>query len=138
MARRLTAGPDDLALGARIRIRRRALGLSQTDLARIVGVTFQQVQKYEHGANRIAASILVKIAAALDTSVAALVGEDGAPQTDPVIVARLATRGAPELLAAFATIRDEASRTALVELAIALAERPSRKPGLRLGRKGQS
>ena len=134
MARRLIAGPDDLALGARIRIRRRALGLSQTDLARTVGVTFQQVQKYEHGSNRVAASILVKVAAALDTTVAALVGEDGATETDPLIVAQLATRGALELLAAFAAIEDAASRAALVGLAAALAERPARKRGPRLGR----
>src|SRR5580692_10124503 len=72
-------GPDpiDVAVGARVRIRRRWLGLSQTQLANALGITFQQVQKYERGANRVSASMLVKIAAKLETTVAALVGEDG-------------------------------------------------------------
>ncbi len=69
-------GPDpiDVAVGAHIRIRRRWLGFSQTKLADALGITFQQVQKYERGANRVSASMLVKIAAKLETTVAALVG----------------------------------------------------------------
>ena len=59
-----SAGPDpiDVAVGARIRNRRLWLGLSQTQLADALGVTFQQVQKYERGANRVSASMLVKSA----------------------------------------------------------------------------
>ena len=49
----------ELAIGARMRTRRRQLGLSQSDLAGRLGVTFQQVQKYERGANRVAASTLL-------------------------------------------------------------------------------
>lgn len=59
----------DQAIGARIRMYRKALGLSQTDLAGRLGVTFQQIQKYETGANRIAASRLWRIADMLGISV---------------------------------------------------------------------
>jgi transcriptional regulator with XRE-family HTH domain len=51
-------GPQeiDIRVGSRIRLRRKMLGMSQTELARQIGVTFQQVQKYEKGANRIGTS----------------------------------------------------------------------------------
>jgi transcriptional regulator with XRE-family HTH domain len=70
-------GPDpiDLAVGAAVRARREALGVSQTALADALGLTFQQVQKYERGRNRMSASALVRTAAALGTSVGVLVGE---------------------------------------------------------------
>jgi transcriptional regulator with XRE-family HTH domain len=120
-------GPDpiDVAVGARVRIRRRWLGFSQTQLANALGITFQQVQKYERGSNRVSASMLVKIAAKLETTVAALVGEDGQAPVEAIIYAQLATPGATELLAAFAQIRDGDSRRALVTVAEGLA--PSRK-----------
>jgi transcriptional regulator with XRE-family HTH domain len=101
-----SANPDpfDIAVGARIRLRRRMRDMSQTQLAAALGITFQQVQKYEKGANRVSASMLVRAAAALETMVAALVGEDGQAPVEPVAMAQLATRGAVELLAAFAGI----------------------------------
>ncbi len=52
-------------IGKRIRVRRAALGISQAELADRIGMSFQQVQKYERGANRIASSILVRVADAL-------------------------------------------------------------------------
>jgi len=58
-----TPGPLDVMLGAKIRIFRSYRGMSQTDLARKIGVAFQQVQKYEKGTNRIVASRLSRIAA---------------------------------------------------------------------------
>jgi len=120
-------GPDpiDVAVGARIRIRRRWLGLSQTQLANALGITFQQVQKYERGANRVSASMLVKIAAKLETTVAALVGEDGQAPVEAIIYAQLATPGAAELLAAFAQIPEGDARRALLTIAEGLV--PSRK-----------
>ncbi|MGH6957704.1 MAG: helix-turn-helix domain-containing protein [Caulobacteraceae bacterium] len=57
--------PVDLHVGARIRLRRRLQGVSQDALAEALGLTFQQVQKYERGANRVSASKLYEIAAAL-------------------------------------------------------------------------
>jgi transcriptional regulator with XRE-family HTH domain len=61
--------PVDLHVGARIRMRRKLLGVSQERLAEQLGLTFQQVQKYERGANRVSASKLYEIARALQTSV---------------------------------------------------------------------
>ena len=62
--------PVDLHVGARIRMRRKLLGVSQEWLADQLGLTFQQVQKYERGANRVSASKLYEIARALQSSVA--------------------------------------------------------------------
>ncbi len=64
------ASPIDRHVGARIRMRRKILGVSQEKLADSLGLTFQQVQKYEKGANRVSASKLDEIAAALQTQVA--------------------------------------------------------------------
>nr|WP_232474667.1 helix-turn-helix transcriptional regulator [Roseomonas rubea] len=59
----------DTHVGARIRLRRHLLGMSQTTLAQAIGVTFQQLQKYERGLNRISASRLHDIGRAMDTSI---------------------------------------------------------------------
>ena len=66
-------GPEkvDAFVGARISLRRSALGLSQTALAQQLGISFQQVQKYETGQNRISASRLHRVATVLATSVEA-------------------------------------------------------------------
>ena len=61
--------PIDRHVGARVKARRTGLGISQADLGKALGVTFQQVQKYENGANRIGASNLFRIATALNTQV---------------------------------------------------------------------
>jgi transcriptional regulator with XRE-family HTH domain len=62
--------PVDRHVGLHIRMRRKALGISQEKLAESLGLTFQQVQKYERGANRVSASKLWEIARALKTNVA--------------------------------------------------------------------
>ncbi|OYX35806.1 MAG: transcriptional regulator [Caulobacterales bacterium 32-69-10] len=72
--------PVDLHVGARIRMRRKLLSVSQERLAEQLGLTFQQVQKYERGANRVSASKLYEIARALQTSVAYFF--DGLAETD--------------------------------------------------------
>ena len=59
----------DVHVGARIRLRRRLLGMSQERLADALGLTFQQVQKYERGANRVSASKLFEIARTLQTPI---------------------------------------------------------------------
>lgn len=61
--------PVDLHVGARIRMRRRILGVSQERLAEDLGLTFQQIQKYERGANRVSASKLYEIARSLQSPV---------------------------------------------------------------------
>ena len=62
--------PVDVHVGDRIRRRRRALGISQDRLAEQLSLTFQQVQKYERGANRVSASKLYQIASALQATIA--------------------------------------------------------------------
>lgn len=64
--------PVDRLVGQRVRMLRLNRGMSQTALANQLGLTFQQVQKYERGTNRISASKLVEIAKALDVDVAGL------------------------------------------------------------------
>lgn len=66
---KLAPDPIDLYVGSRVRARRVGLRLSQTKLGEAIGVTFQQVQKYENGANRIGASNLAKIARTLGVEV---------------------------------------------------------------------
>lgn len=58
----------DRYVGARIRARRKLVGLSQEELGNVIGVTFQQIQKYENGSNRIGAARLFEIAEALEVS----------------------------------------------------------------------
>ena len=108
----------DLSIGARLRARRRQMGLSQTELAGKLGVSFQQVQKYERGANRISASTLVTAASALSSSVAWLVGEEGiGREDDDELFRALAEPGAIEMLRAFNAIPDARTRAALLTLA---------------------
>ena len=68
MAETSAPNPLDKRAGALIRSRRTQLGLTQTDLAKLTGVTFQQIQKYERGANRVSYSRLVEISRALQIS----------------------------------------------------------------------
>src|ERR1051325_4708248 len=71
--------PIDVRVGARLRLRRNMLGLSQEKLGEAIGLTFQQVQKYERGANRIGASRLYELSRILDVPVSFFFDD-----TDPV------------------------------------------------------
>lgn len=132
--------PIDIAVGARIRMRRKMLGVSQQGLADVLGVTFQQVQKYERGTNRVSASMLVKIARRLDCTVASLVGEEGGP-VDDSLAPTLAVPGALELVDAFARIEDAQVRRRALELLTALAHEDTRDvrrgAAARVGRRGR-
>jgi transcriptional regulator with XRE-family HTH domain len=114
--------PIDVAVGARIRARRLELGMSQTKLANALGLTFQQVQKYERGDNRVSASTLVRSARALGVAAAALVGEGGEQATDRPVFHQLATPGAFDLIDAYARITEADVRRALLNLARTLAK----------------
>jgi transcriptional regulator with XRE-family HTH domain len=120
-------GPNtlDVALGLRIRLRRKALALSQTALADAVGITFQQVQKYERGYNRVSFSRLVDIAHALECRVIDLIGDiDDAGLPSPLFrqdTTHLRQGGAPELLAAYAAIPGPLRRT-ILKLVVAIAK----------------
>jgi transcriptional regulator with XRE-family HTH domain len=116
----------DIAVGARIRLRRRYLAISQATLGKGLGVSFQQIQKYELGKNRISASMLVRAAQVLRTTVAALIGENETQTIEPVIYAGLATVGAQELLRAFADIEDGEARRSVLIVARGLARAPDR------------
>ena len=61
--------PIDIYVGKKLRLKRRVNGLTQSDIGDKIGTTFQQIQKYEKGENRISASKLYKIATVLNTSV---------------------------------------------------------------------
>src|SRR5215218_9848027 len=126
MAEVSTKAPDpmDIALGAAVRIRRRTIGMSQVALAEKCGVSFQQIQKYENGANRISFSRLVQIARALRCRVVDLMdvldGPDPTMTGDMDALTRMRTPGAVELLAAYERMKPEA-RTSLVAFLRSLA-----------------
>lgn len=123
-------GPDpiDVAVGHRIRVRRKWLGISQSTLADHLGVSFQQVQKYERGANRVSASMLVRIAQKLDTTVGELVGETPTPMNDETLFEKLAVPGAVQLLEAFASVQQPSMRTAILNLTRSLIEETEERP----------
>ncbi len=112
------AGPHrlDVAIGHRIRERRRNVGFSQQRLAEAVGVTFQQIQKYEYGANRVSFSRLLEIAHALNCSLGDLSEGLDVPSLDETgrLNDLLAVEGAMELLEAYAAIPSKELRRALV------------------------
>ena len=117
----------DAELGARIRARRGELKISQEHLAAAIGVTFQQVQKYEKGLNRIAASTLVDICEALEITPAALLpGISTTPSPSLLQCAELA-----ELARVFTSLNDQ-GRATLLNVARALyADRGERAPAKR-------
>lgn len=116
----------DASVGRRISERRSAMGLSQTALAQRLGVSPQQVQKYEAGQNRISASRLSDIATALGVTPGALFPDrvpGGAAERNDLSTLRFMTATAEgrALAAAFPLIRDRTVRQALARIAEALA-----------------
>ncbi len=119
--------PVDVHVGARMRFRRMSVGMSQEALAARLGLTFQQVQKYEKAQNRIGASRLFRIAQALDVSVAFFF--EGLEDQPSGASERETTRplefvGSPEglqLNLAFSHISDTATRRKIVDLVRTLA-----------------
>jgi transcriptional regulator with XRE-family HTH domain len=128
--------PVDTHVGSRLRQRRALLGMSQTDLGKAVGLTFQQVQKYERGFNRISSSRLFEFSKVLDVPVAHFFeGADvatsnsakrkpGRPKAaDKPAEADLNTkRETLELVRAYYKIRSKSLRTKTRDLIEALAK----------------
>jgi transcriptional regulator with XRE-family HTH domain len=133
--RRRSGGPHpiDVHVGSRVRLRRNMLGLSQEKLGEAIGLTFQQVQKYERGANRIGASRLHELSRVLDVPVSFFFDE-----TDPVRAPAIPSgfeepaqegfdtdplrrRETVELIGAYYQIDDAAVRRRLFDLAKALS-----------------
>jgi transcriptional regulator with XRE-family HTH domain len=112
--------PDsiDRIVGRNIRIHRMQKGLTQTELADELGLTFQQVQKYEKGTNRVGSGRLLKIATFLGVPVTALFkGSDEMADTDKQsIFDQLARPHANRLLQAFARIDHDGLRRSVVQL----------------------
>jgi transcriptional regulator with XRE-family HTH domain len=127
------ANAIDLHVGKRLRRRRRLLGLTQQQLAESIGIRFQQIQKYECGANRVTASRLYELAVALNVPVnyffegiapvAAVPGAPGAPANDRDLIAAdvLSQKETLELIRAYYKL-GERPRRRLLDLAKALQD----------------
>ncbi|MEQ1817570.1 MAG: helix-turn-helix transcriptional regulator [Terricaulis sp.] len=125
------ANAVDKKVGQRVRSRRLEIAMSQERLAELLGVTFQQVQKYEKGVNRIAVSRLLDIANALEISACRFfdglerrgVAEDAPDYVNDA----LATPEGAQLMALFASIKSPKIRRKVLDLAKAVAEEDSDK-----------
>jgi transcriptional regulator with XRE-family HTH domain len=123
--RKQRAGAEDVAIGRKIRALRLQRGLSQSALAGGIGLTFQQLQKYERGANRVSAARLQRIAELLNVPITFFyngIGENPnkTDVRDSVGLAFLQTKGALRLIRAYAEIQSRSAKYALVILAESL------------------
>ncbi len=130
------ADPVDIHVGSRVRLRRTLLGLSQEKLGEAVGLTFQQIQKYERGANRIGASRMFDLSHVLDVPVSFFFddmpdeikkrdGDYGASGEQPVIELEkdpLARRETLELVRAYYRIASAPVRKRIFELVKSLSK----------------
>ena len=130
------ANAVDRKLGQRVRTRRLEIGMSQERLAEMLGVTFQQVQKYEKSVNRIAASRLFDIAGALEMPVARFFegivphrGMSVAESRADFVDDALSTPEGAQLMALFGSIRNQRVRRRVLELVRALVEEADPKRG---------
>ena len=121
------ANPIDAQVGNRVRIRRMLIGMSQEKLGDLLGLTFQQVQKYEKGINRIGAGRLFEIARILDVPIDFFYDGVGTPSdgvgdaSAPVMEFVSSTEGL-QLSLAFMKIRDPKVRKRVLDLVKSLAE----------------
>lgn len=126
--------PMDAHVGARVRMRRMLLGLSQERLGELLGLTFQQVQKYEKGVNRIGASRLFELSHVLGVPIQffydeapqammeQLVSNSGfADRGEPYVADVMSSRDGIELSKAYARITDPVVRRSILELVKAIA-----------------
>ncbi len=115
----------DIEAGARVRAARMLIGMSQDELGKAIGLTFQQVQKYEKGANRMGTSRLVQIAGVLQVPVGSLIPDPDAESVNNKQLegayALINRPGAIDLLRAYKAISDRTARTALLRVARCLA-----------------
>jgi len=121
--------PTDVYVGTRIRMRRKMLGLSQEKLGEKLGITFQQIQKYEKGTNRVGASRLQAMSDALEVPVAYFFpdppsGEEGGMKEESAtfVMDFMSTSEGLDLSRAFTRIASAKIRRKVVELVRALAD----------------
>ncbi len=137
--------PVDIYVGSRVRLRRTLLGLSQQKLGQELGLTFQQIQKYERGANRIGSSRLFQISQILDVPVSFFF--DGAenaaaekargfsePNSSVFESEQLSKRETLELVRAYYRIEHDAVRKKIFELVKAISPKIEVKGAKRRGR----
>jgi transcriptional regulator with XRE-family HTH domain len=137
MASKGFPNPIDVHVGQRVRLRRTLLGMSQMTLAEAIGLTFQQVQKYERGANRVSSSRLVDLANVLDVEVSYFFEEMSAAVAEQTPSQLIHTKKLPEheigqdpmarretleLMRAYYRITDPAVRKRVFELTKAVAK----------------
>jgi transcriptional regulator with XRE-family HTH domain len=121
--------PVDSLVGGRIRLLRKRCKMSQSELGKALGVTFQQIQKYENGKNRVGASRLHLVATALNVPIAELF--DGASETGRTLKATTSIAfdsQALRIAEAFVKISDKELRSSLVDLAEAMARKFGSRP----------
>ena len=121
--RKRRAGVEDVEIGRKIRALRLERGLSQSGLADGIGLTFQQVQKYEKGTNRVSAGRLQRISEILEIPVMFFYGGMGVrakKNTRSTGLAFLQTKGAMRLIRAYSEIGSRTTKYALVVLAESL------------------
>lgn len=111
--KRRTTSVDQL-VAHRIRLRRNVMGVSQEKLADAIGVSFQQVQKYEKGTNRVSSGKLYDIALALQVRVAFFFDEADAGEEKSEALALAATPDGINMLRAFAAIHDHNARKQII------------------------
>jgi transcriptional regulator with XRE-family HTH domain len=124
------ASPADQQIGLRICALRRARGLSQTALGNEIGVTFQQVQKYEKGVNRVSGGRLERIANFLEVETADLFGSNGGKPSrgGPTIIDKfMADHYGGQIAAAYLRIEDRAVQKYVAQFIITLARSRARK-----------
>lgn len=124
LIRKRRAGAEDIEIGRKIRALRLERGLSQSGLAEGIGLTFQQVQKYEKGANRVSAGRLQRIAELLNVPVMFFYSGMGVRtkkhDAHSTGLALVQTKGAMRLLRSYADISSRTTKYALVVLAESL------------------
>ena len=129
------ANPIDVQVGNRVRIRRMLIGMSQEKLGDLLGLTFQQVQKYEKGVNRIGAGRLYEVARILNVPVDFFYeGVGGAPglgdsEVAPPVLEFVSSGEGLQLSLAFMKIKDTKVRKRVLDLVKSLSEEEEQKGG---------
>jgi transcriptional regulator with XRE-family HTH domain len=131
--------PVDVHVGSRIRLRRKIMGVSQERLAESLGLTFQQVQKYERGSNRVSASKLYEIAATLQTQItyffegladpSAIQDGEVAPEAERFVQDFLLMPEGLELAGLFPKITRARVRRRVLDLVRSMAEEETEESG---------
>ncbi|MCH8684002.1 helix-turn-helix domain-containing protein [Pedomonas mirosovicensis] len=132
--------PVDVHVGGRVRARRRLLGITQEKLGEALGLTFQQVQKYERGSNRISASRLFELSRILSVPItyfyegAEALAEEANPMPEavssPIEASHLSSRETHELLRCYYSLPDPQVRRRFLDLLRAMTPAGDDQSGL--------